>query len=174
MRDYLATALLTGLLLSVGCGDDDGDGGDGTPMVDAAPGGADAAAIDGAAADMFDVALAGENEVPPVETGATGEVTVTRTGNMLELSGDFSGLESDLMEVSGSAAHIHEGDTDEAGPIVFNLEVTSADDRSGTLAGSFQMNAAQIDLYEQGLLYVNVHTVDNPAGEIRGQLVPGS
>lgn len=177
MRDYLATALLMGplLLLGAGCGDDDGDDGDGTAMVDAGPGpGAADAAADAAGAEMFDVGLAGENEVPPVETAASGEVTVTRSGNMLDLTGAFSDLESDLMEVSGSAAHIHRGDADETGPIVFNLEVTSADDRSGTLAGSFQMNAEQIELYEQGLLYVNVHTVDNPAGEIRGQLVPES
>lgn len=173
MKDYLATALLLGPLLLLGCGDDDGDDGggdgDGTGMVDAAPGAADAAA-DGPAAQMFDVALAGENEVPPVTTDASGQATVTRSGNMLEVSGEFSDLESDLMEVSGSAAHIHRGDVDEAGPIVFNLEVTSEDNRSGTLAGSFEMDAEQIELFEQGLLYVNVHSMENPAGEIRGQL----
>jgi hypothetical protein len=118
------------------------------------------------------VDLAGENEVPPVASPASGEVVATLTGNLLEVSGAFADLEADLMEVSGSAAHIHRGAVDEAGPVVFNLDVTSSDGRSGTLAGSFELTSEQMDLFEQGLLYVNLHSEVNPAGEIRGQLAP--
>ena len=120
--------------------------------------------------DAFEVVLAGENEVPVVATAASGEVLTTIEGGLLVVSGEFSDLEAPLMEVSGSPAHVHEGSPDEAGPIVFNLEVNSSDGRSGTIEGTFELTPDERELFERGRLYVNVHTVLNPAGELRGQL----
>lgn len=168
MRNLISVVCLFGASVVIAaCGDDDGE-----LVVDAAPIVPDAAAPADAAASALEVVLAGENEVPPVATPASGEADVTLDGDVLIVSGAFSDLEADLLEVSGSSAHIHEGDVDEAGPIVFNLDVTSADARSGTLAGSFELTDEQQMLFEQGLLYVNVHTELNPAGELRGQLSP--
>jgi hypothetical protein len=169
MRKSMSVVCLVGAsLLIAACGDDDGDGG---AVADAAPVVPDAAPTD-AADGALQLVLAGENEVPPVATPASGEVDTTLDGDVLTVSGAFSDLEADLLEVSGSSAHIHRGDVDENGPIVFNLDVTSADARSGTLAGTFELTAAQRMLFEEGLLYVNVHTELNPAGELRGQLSP--
>lgn len=156
-------SLVAAALVLTACGDDDNGNGGGL---------LDAATADAGEAVTARVDLAGDNEVPPVASSASGEVTATLVGDVLTVNGDFSAMETDLMAVSGSAAHIHEGDVDETGPILFNLQVTSADNRSGTVSGTFELTGAQITVFEQGLLYVNVHTVGNPMGEIRGQLIP--
>jgi hypothetical protein len=81
-----------------------------------------------------------------------------------------------------TAAHIHVGQPGEDGDVVallfsgdpageFNGQlaegtITEAD-LTGPLAGDMD---GLVDLLESGGLYVNVHTVVNPAGEIRGQI----
>jgi hypothetical protein len=173
MRSFVSMVYVLGVSLVIaGCADDDEgiavdaalpDAGD--PPVDAAP-------PDDAGDGAFTVVLAGENEVPAVATPASGEAVATLDGDVLTVTGEFSDLEADLLEIAGSSAHIHEGDVDENGPVVFNLEVTPTNDRSGTLDGTFELTSEQLDLLEQGLLYVNIHTELNPAGELRGQLTP--
>lgn len=121
----------------------------------------------------FDFNLTGAQEVPSVDTTATGEGTATLDDNQLTLEGSFEGLSSDLREVEGSSAHIHEAPAGENGPIVFNLDVTpGADNRSGTFEGTFDLTDEQVSAFEDGRYYVNVHTETFPGGEIRGQLEP--
>jgi hypothetical protein len=117
-------------------------------------------------------ALSGDQEAPPVTTGASGTATATLTGSTLEVEGSFSDLESDLNPVQGSPAHVHQAAPGDNGPIVGNVDVDSSDQRSGTLSGSIELTAAQQQAFRDGLLYVNVHTVDHPGGEIRGQFEP--
>jgi hypothetical protein len=114
--------------------------------------------------------LAGENQVPPVATEATGEVTASLLGNVLTVTGTFGNLMSDLFPIEGTPAHIHIGAPGEAGPVVFNLEVVNPDARSGTVGGVLTLSAEQVQEFRDGLYYVNIHTVDHPAGELRGQL----
>jgi hypothetical protein len=80
-------------------------------------------------------------------------------------------------------AHLHLGARDENGPIVVDLRASStpnadkgvdltikAHDLSGPLEGlPLQALLAEIDA---GNIYINVHTVENGPGEMRGQLVP--
>lgn len=119
-------------------------------------------------------ALTGGAEVPPVVTAASGEVTATSSGFFLSLVGTFEGLESDLMDVSASGpAHIHFAPAGAFGGIVFALDVSSGDQRSGTLTlSSAELSEQQRTDFLAGHFYVNIHTVDNGAGEIRGQLEP--
>ena len=114
--------------------------------------------------------LAGENQVPPVATPAGGEVTATLTGTTLVVAGFFDGLTSDLTEVAGSSAHIHHAAAGENGPIVENLTVVSPGARSGTVAGTLTLTAEQVERFEAGEYYVNIHTSDHPQGELRAQL----
>lgn len=116
-------------------------------------------------------ALAGENEVPAVATMASGDVTATLTGLTLVVDGSFEGLMSDLVEIAGSSAHIHQAAAGANGAVVFSLDVASTDQRSGTLSGEFELTEQQRDDFLAGLYYVNVHTVDNGSGELRAQLV---
>lgn len=116
--------------------------------------------------------FSGNAEVPPVTTGAQGTVTATLEGNTLTINGAFSGLQSDLHTVEGSAAHIHNGAMGTNGPIVFNLDVTTTDRRSGSLSGSKELTKEEQEAFKLQRFYVNVHTMNNQSGEIRGQFQP--
>ncbi len=123
--------------------------------------------------DVATTQLSGANEVPAVTTSASGTATATLDGDELEVTGTFSGLGSALQEVSGSSIHVHNAPAGQNGPIVFNLIVTvGADGRTGSFTGTQKLNNEQQRAFRDGLLYVNVHTVNYMGGEIRGQFVP--
>ncbi|XXF81161.1 CHRD domain-containing protein [Myxococcaceae bacterium GXIMD 01537] len=129
--------------------------------------------LTGCSSDTAEETLTGDQEVPAVTTSATGDVTAELNGNTLEVSGSFSGLSSDPLPVSGSPGHVHKGARGQNGPILFNLTVTpNADNRSGTFSGSATLSDEDQNAFNDGLLYVNVHTQNNPGGEIRAQLEP--
>jgi hypothetical protein len=103
---------------------------------------------------------------PKGALGAKGAftATVTESGStrMLKWKLTFSGL-------SGKAtmAHIHKGKRGVAGNVVVPL---CGPCKSGQ-TGQVKISKNVADLLESGLAYVNVHTVKNPAGEIRGQVL---
>lgn len=119
-------------------------------------------------------ALAGENEVPAVATMASGDATATLTGSTLVVEGSFDALMSDLVEVAGSSAHVHQAAAGANGGVLFSLDVVSTDQRSGTFSGESDLSDAEREAFLDGDLYVNVHTAGNTAGEIRAQLVDGA
>lgn len=131
----------------------------------------------------FNVELSGNEEVPPVQTDATGsaEFTAPHFDNI-----GYSVNVSNIDKVT--AAHIHSGKIGENGPIVvtlFKTETPSTEPINGNLASGNITNAnlegpmagkTVIDLtksMELGETYVNVHTEENPNGEIRGQIKGG-
>ena len=131
----------------------------------------------------FNVELSGNEEVPPVQTDATGsaEFTAPHFDNI-----GYSVEVSNIDKVT--AAHIHSGKIGENGPIVvtlFKAETPSTEPINGNLASGNITNAnlegpmagkTVIDLtksMELGETYVNVHTEENPNGEIRGQIKGG-
>ncbi|HEX8433927.1 CHRD domain-containing protein [Archangium sp.] len=116
--------------------------------------------------------LTGGNEVPAVTTNAGGTATATLDGDELTVTGAFNGLGSELFNVSGSPAHVHQGAAGTAGPVVFSLTVTSTDKRNGTFTTTQELSAEQVQDFKNGLYYVNVHSMNNQGGEIRGQLIP--
>lgn len=71
-------------------------------------------------------------------------------------------------------AHFHgpalPGET--AGIEVFLTDGDPAEPASGTLIGSADLSLQQLSDVTEGLWYVNIHTAQNPSGEIRGQVVP--
>ncbi len=114
----------------------------------------------------FSATLNGANERPdPVTTDGTGSFTATLEGNSLMVEGTFSGLSG-----APTAAHIHEGSRDEAGPVVFPLTLMTVTTNSGSFDQTLTLTAAEIATLESDDYYVNVHTANNPGGEIRGQL----
>ena len=113
------------------------------------------------------VALTVDETVP----AATGTSASAGGVAMLELTSDLT-IEYDVTvhDLTGAAlaAHIHAGAPGVGGPIVFPL--TKIDD--ATFQGETDpLTAAQVDTLFAGGFYVNVHTVTNPAGEVRGQIV---
>ena len=111
----------------------------------------------------MEVLLEGENEVPPVTTDAFGSANVTVAGTALTVDGAFDGF-------MATAAHVHgpAGVDENAGPI-FTLAVDNADTH---FEGTFTMTPEQVGWFEDGLLYINLHSAAYPGGEIRGQIVP--
>jgi hypothetical protein len=71
--------------------------------------------------------------------------------------------------VPGTMAHIHQGAKGQNGPIIVPL--TKNGDTYTVPAGA-KLNAAQMNAFKAGQLYVNVHTEKNKGGEVRGQLQP--
>ena len=131
----------------------------------------------------FTVELSGNEEVPPVQTDAKGsaELTAPHFDN-IGYSVNVSNIDKVTM------AHIHSGKIGENGPIVvtlFKTETPSTEPINGNLVSGNITNAnlegpmagkTLIDLtksMELGETYVNVHTEENPNGEIRGQIKGG-
>jgi hypothetical protein len=112
----------------------------------------------------FKAALTGAEEVPPVETSATGTTDVTYDSDSKKLTWklDYSGLSGDA-----TAAHFH-GPADpgaNAGPVV------PIPDTASGAEGSADLTDEQAADLIAGKWYANVHTAANPGGEIRGQVV---
>jgi len=135
--------------------------------------------------------LTGDNEVPPVNTDATGKIRLFANSQQSTL--DYQLSISDLNGVV-SGAHIHKGSVGTNGPVVANLKTGNtfagaSASSSGTGGGSTSTSVSGtittadlkgplagkqvtdlIQLIEDGNAYVNVHTHENSNGEIRGQL----
>ena len=114
--------------------------------------------------------LSGANEVPPVDTDATGTIVASLNCRTLTLSGSFSGLSSAFQ-----AAHIHLGAVSENGPVLYTLNVvTLLPNTAGNLLradNSFTLTKDQLTALKAGGLYINVHSATFPGGEIRSQIV---
>ncbi|HEV7802911.1 MAG TPA: CHRD domain-containing protein [Burkholderiales bacterium] len=112
------------------------------------------------------VRLTGAEEVPPVNTTASGTGTVTVSEDK-SVSATIS-----TQGVNGVAAHIHEGAAGANGPVIVPLEKT-ADGQWSTKPGA-KLTDAQYESYKAGRLYLNVHSPENKGGEIRGQIRPAA
>ena len=91
-----------------------------------------------------------------------GEVILTLNGNRLSINGHFSGMSS-----AAIMAHIHNGPPAQPGPVMFQLQFNNADD-GGSISGELQLTPAQLTALNENALYVQIHSANNPAGELRG------
>jgi hypothetical protein len=71
------------------------------------------------------------------------------------------------IQLPATAAHIHVGAADVAGPVVVGL---TAPNRFGISFGCIEDSDAGQIAMDPSAYYVNVHTADFPAGAVRGQL----
>jgi hypothetical protein len=110
------------------------------------------------------VALAGDQEVPPVKTAATGTATI-KVGDDKSVT-----VTVKTVGLAAIAAHIHSGAAGTNGPVI--VPFTKVDDNTWTAAPGAKFTDAQYELYKAGNTYVNVHSAANKGGEIRGQIRP--
>ena len=120
--------------------------------------------------------LTGSEEVPPVQTEATG------VAEFIPVGMDSIVYSVNATNIQGATAgHIHLGAKGENGPVVFTLfkydkpmnEVSengtiTAYKFEGPMAGKQMSDLATAGVKD--MLYVNIHTEQNPNGEIRGQV----
>jgi CHRD domain len=110
------------------------------------------------------VKLAGDQEVPPVKTAASGSGTIVVSSDK-SVSGSVT-----TTGVDATAAHIHDGPAGKNGPVIIPL--SKGPDNTWSVPAGAKLTDAQYASYLAGNLYVNVHSAANKGGEIRGQLIP--
>ena len=125
--------------------------------------------------------LSGNEEVPPVVTQAQGQATFIFNNDTVHFTLVVSNI------TNATVSHIHLAPAGQNGPIVALLYPgpTKTDSFDGVLAqGNITAEnltgplegmplSALIDNMTAGNTYANVHTVQNPGGEIRGQIKTG-
>ncbi|MCB0667513.1 MAG: CHRD domain-containing protein, partial [Saprospiraceae bacterium] len=126
----------------------------------------------------FRVNFSGANEPSPVTTFAAGKVALWLNDNTLTAAGSFTGLESDINVALAGGAHIHLGMAGRNGSIALPLSLTiGADNRSAIIdpaSNSFTVSGDTLAALMGRALYMNVHSMEHPGGELRGQILPES
>ena len=110
------------------------------------------------------VKLSGAQEVPPVQTQASGSGTITVNDDK-SVSGSIA-----TTGINATAAHIHEAAAGKNGPVAIPLEKKS--DKEFAVPAGAKLSDAQYKAFKAGALYVNVHSDAHKNGEIRAQLKP--
>jgi hypothetical protein len=120
------------------------------------------------AAESINVSLSGAQQVPPVETKGEGTAAITYDPSTRMVTWDitFSGLSSPV-----TMAHFHDATTGKNGPVTLWLS-KKGEPAASPIKGEATLTAAQAAQFAAGDWYINVHTKDHPAGEIRGQVTP--
>ena len=90
-----------------------------------------------------------------------GEVILTLNGNTLTVEGQFTGMSS-----AATGAHLHNGPPAQPGPVIATLNVDQA--AAGTITATLELTAEQVSELENNSLYIQVHSENNAAGELRG------
>ncbi len=113
------------------------------------------------------VNLSGANEVPgPGDDDGSGTATVYLRTDSAEVCVDLS---VQNITLPASAAHIHQGTADEAGPPIITLNAPGEDGFSSTCM-VVDETLMQDLVNNPGNYYVNIHTDEFPDGAVRGQL----
>jgi hypothetical protein len=127
--------------------------------------------------ERFVATLSGQNERPtPVSTGASGIATFTVGDDGMSV--DFGIDVSNITGVTGVHIHGPAGVDESAGVIVPLFANAGTGTVNGNLVrGTFTQSevkgmtlAELLELLRNGRTYVNVHTLTNKPGEIRGQI----
>jgi hypothetical protein len=109
------------------------------------------------------ISLSGSNQVPPLNTPASGSGTVT-VGSDCSVKANIS-----VTGMTATAAHIHEAPADQNGPVI--VPFTKSGDNTFVAPQGAKMTPSQCAAYKAGNTYVNVHSAKYPGGEIRAQLM---
>ena len=111
--------------------------------------------------------FSGDAAVPAVNSLGSGRaaMTLNTATGALVVQAQVNGLPD------ASAAHVHEAYAGDGGPVLVPLAQDGTNPERWFVEDA-TLNAAGLDAFAAGRLYVNVHTPANPGGEIRAQLLP--
>lgn len=116
--------------------------------------------------------LSGLGEHPALTNSASGSGTFSLENDMLTFNVRYAGLSGVAI-----AAHIHGyTNTTADAPVLVNLAPFNGGGfgSSGALSGRVKLTREQRNGLLAGLTYLNVHTLANGGGELRGQIAPVS
>lgn len=125
------------------------------------------------------LALTVRGQVPPlsVPSKAWGfaRLQYNSSSRQLAIAGFFGELSSAPRAIGLSPLNVFRAPLGEAGPIARPLELTlSEDESSGTFETQLTLTPLEAAQFRRGELYLALHTIANPAGELRSQLRPPS
>ena len=115
-----------------------------------------------ATAGEIRIKLSGDQEVPPVQTSASGSGTITVEDDK-SIKGNII-----VVDIKPTGVHIHEAPTGKTGDPIITLEKTGENEWS--VPSGAKLTDAQYDAAKAGGLYINVHSGEHKGGEIRGQI----
>lgn len=118
-------------------------------------------------APTIGVTVSAAEVFPKTNSGATG--TGQLTFNLV--NGAVTGGVT-LTGITATMAHIHNGIAGTNGPIIVNFVHSGTDPNRWDAEAGAALTADQVNALLAGQLYVNVHSVAFPGGEIRGQIRP--
>jgi hypothetical protein len=126
-------------------------------------------------ANLFQANLTGAQEVPAVDTRATGRAVLALSDDLTTLH--YRVIVNDIVSIT--MAHIHLAPPGTNGGIIFWLYDQSGVNGPGgdfgpgnPISGTLTLTPDQVDDLLAGDYYVNVHTDTHGSGEIRGQVDP--
>jgi CHRD domain len=122
------------------------------------------------------------NEIIPMapSVSASGRVEAILVGDRFMVQGDFSNLSSPLRDYATdpldppnpnitSGVHIHRGEPTQNGLFQYALQVSPDDSGlQGQFMGEYPLTSEQLQALVNGKLYMDIHTQQNRAGELRG------
>jgi len=110
----------------------------------------------------------GAQQVPSITTNASGVagLTLNNAHDTLCVNINFTGLTG-----AANGLHIHEAAIGVNGPVVFDLTPFITGNKVSAVITGSTLSQSFISKLLSGSYYINIHTVANPGGEIRGQLL---
>jgi hypothetical protein len=94
-----------------------------------------------------------------------GVVSAELNGAELTIQVSFEGMSS-----AASRAHIHRAQPGTPGPVAFAIDVPAV--AEGTFEDTVTLDDTELRELREGLYYLQIHTENNPGGELRGWLWP--
>jgi hypothetical protein len=113
--------------------------------------------------DAFPFVADGSQPVPPSSSLRTGlcSADLSADATVLAVSCDHNVLQP-------TAIHLHGAPAGDNGPLAFTFAL------SDPFAGNVPMSPRLVADFAAGFLYVDIHSIEVPEGEIRGQLIEGA
>ena len=131
------------------------------------------------AREGYSIVLNGAQERPnPVTTAGygVGFVSIDRDQTNARFAAVWGGLSGPI-----TVGHFHSGTPAQSGPVVFNMAPFFDNATAPTSLAGYWRNTAAVPFdaaralqFRNEVIYLNLHTAANPAGEIRGQVYRGA